>query len=101
MTSADDETTDIVLHSALSIAKVISVHARSAQTLAVNPEEMETAIRKVERQVQRLAAIRTKSTTIRSGAESISEIATRMESDIGRQLCVLEGSVSRLKLAEG
>ena len=98
---ADDETTDIVLQSALSIAKAISVRARSAQALAVNPEEMETAIRQVERQVQRLADIRTKSTTIRSGAESIIEIATRMESEIGRQLCVLEGSVSRLKLAEG
>jgi hypothetical protein len=97
---AGDEASDIVLQSALSIAKAISLRTRAAEALAVNPEEMETAIRQIERQVQRLSDIRTKAGTIRSGAENIVDIATRMEAEIGKQLGVLEGSVGRLKMAE-
>ncbi len=97
---AADAKSDITLQSVLSIAKAISVRARETDDLPVDPEEMEVAIRRIERQVQRLQDIRTKSTTIRSGAEAIVDIATKMEAEIGLHLSVLDISVQRLKSLE-
>lgn len=94
---AEDEASDIVLLSALSIAKAISVRSREASDLPVDVEAMEESIRQIEKQVSRLDEIRTKSNTIRSGAESIIEIANKMEADIDRRLSQLDESVAKLK----
>ena len=97
---AEDESNDIVLLSALSIAKAISVRAREAEELPVNTDEMEESIRQIERQVLRLDEIRTKSSTIRSGADSIIDIANRMQAEIGSRLAKLDLSVGQLKRSE-
>lgn len=96
---AEDEGNDIVLLSALSIAKAISVRAREASELPVDIDVMEESIRQIEKQVTRLDEIRTKSTTIRSGADSIIEIANRMQADITGRLSQLDQSVAQLKKA--
>lgn len=96
---ADDEANDIVLLSALSIAKAISVRARDAEELPVNLDDMEESIRQIEKQVSRLDDIRTKSNSIRSGADNIIDIANRMQADIGARLAQLDSSVSQLKKA--
>ena len=98
---AEDEKNDIVLLSALAIAKAMSVRARTSESLPVSPKDMEAAIRQIERQVERLQEIRIKSTTIRSGAESIIEIATKMEADITQRLSILDDNVAQLKSIDG
>jgi len=97
---AEDEGSDIVLLCALSIAKAISVRAREANELPVNTDEMEESIRQIENQVSRLDEIRTKSSTIRTGADSIIDIANRMQAEIGGRLAQLDLSVTQLKRTE-
>jgi transcriptional regulator NrdR family protein len=89
------------LLSALAIAKAMSVRARTSESRPVSPKDIEPAIRQIERQVERLQEIRIKSTTIRSGAESIIEIATRMEADITQRLSILDDNVAQLKSIDG
>ncbi len=98
---AEDESTDIVLQSAISIAKAISVRVREAEELPVNTDEMEESIRQIEKQVSRLDDIRTKSRTIRSGADNIIDIADKMTAEIERHLVRLDISVGQLKQKEG
>lgn len=97
---AEEEASDIVLFAALSIAKALSTRARASDALPVDVDEMEAAIHQIEKQVGHLKEIRVKATTIRSGAESIIELADRIESEIRKRLDLLDECVGQLKTLE-
>ena len=97
---AEDEASDIALYAALSIAKAISTRARVNDALPVDVDGMEAAIHQIEKQVGDLDAIRVKATTIRSGAESIIELAERIGFEIRKRIELLDDCVDQLKSME-
>jgi len=91
----EDERSDVVLEAGLAVAKALCARAAttSAQTTA-DLQEMAKALNGIEQQIEKLADIRTKTTTIKSATESIYSTTETMEKDLRRRLDVLRDVAS-------
>lgn len=97
--NAEDESADIVLHTALSLAKALCVRAavKTAEE-KVNLAEMERAIGEIEKQIEGFDDIKTRSQTILTATAAIAARADKMRDRIGAGLASFEDQVMRLKV---
>lgn len=94
---AEDERSDVVLDAGLAVTKALCLRAATASTQATaDLQEMAKALNGIEQQIEKLTEIRTKTTTIRSAAESINGTTETMEKDLRRRLDVLRDIASVL-----
>lgn len=90
---------DVVLRAGLSLAKALCVRKQKERDKnESNWEEVDTAILAVEKEVARLAKMKTWTETIQSNSGNILEEIRKMTNSLERQISVLRESVETLKL---
>jgi hypothetical protein len=94
----EDSSTDVVLGAALSLARALCAKAGAErQTLDIDLERMQKAMREVERQVQGIDDIRKHAQTIRSCADKIEDRARIVTSNIERATAILEEETEAMR----
>jgi hypothetical protein len=89
---------DVVLRAGLSLAKALCVRKqRERDKSESNWEEVDAAILAVEKEVARLAKMRTWTETIQSNSGNILEEIRKMNGNLDRQVAVLRESVETLR----
>lgn len=85
---AEDETTDVWLKAALSVARAIAARAAPALAgeVAADLAEIERAVHALEKEAERYDAIRTSAETIQRGAEKVIAEAQRGRKAIEREV---------------
>jgi hypothetical protein len=95
----DDPTTNIILKSAISIARALCVRQRVSEATAADLAEMEIALGKVEKTIKKLEDVTTWTTTIQSNSQKILDAIGSVKDVLESQLDLLRQSVSDLKQA--
>jgi predicted RNase H-like nuclease (RuvC/YqgF family) len=91
---------DVILRAGLSLAKALCVRKqRERDKKESNWEEVDAAVLAVEKEVTRLAKMRTWTETIQSHSGNILEEIRKMTNSLERQIAVLRESVETLKLS--
>ena len=94
--------TDIVLRAGLSLAKALCVRKqRDRDKNESNWDDVDAAVLAVEKEVARLAKMRTWTVTIQSNSGNILEEIRKMTNNLEAQIAVLRESVETLKHSQG
>ncbi|MEM8784393.1 MAG: hypothetical protein AAGF19_00895 [Pseudomonadota bacterium] len=95
---ADDPQTDVILDAALATAKALSVRrARDDEGASIDFGALDKSVREVERQVQKLDAIKKSSETIRSSADKILDEVRKMRDQLQKEVSALDDGLASLK----
>lgn len=100
----EDQTTDIYLSAALSVARAICAQNQAQnETVTLDIESIESAIRDVEKQINGLDEIKQWSETIENNSNKILNRVRIMRNNLTTQVSVLDNSVSELRavISEG
>jgi len=87
---AEDLASDVVLESALAVARALCTRARGGPQSDVDFEAFEKAIRSVEKQIEGIDEIRTSAGTIESSAGKIKKRVEILESNLRRAVATLD-----------
>jgi flagellin-like hook-associated protein FlgL len=87
---ADDLASDVVLESALAVARALCTRARRGPSSDVDFEAFERAIRAVEKQIEGIDEIRTSAGTIESSAGKIKKRVEILESNLRKAVATLD-----------
>ena len=88
---AEDERSDVYLDAAIMIAKALALRTKTiSKASSVDIEAVDKAIREIERQAGFLEEIKTKSGTIKNGAEKILTLIEQMQGALKRQIATLD-----------
>ena len=88
---AEDERSDVYLDAAIMIAKALALRTKTiSKASSVDIEAVDKAIREIERQAGFFEEIKTKSGTIKNGAEKILTLIEQMQGALKRQIATLD-----------
>ena len=96
---AEDETTDLRLKAAYSVARALGVKqvGQSGRDVGDSIDRIESATRAVEKQVKYLDEFEKWSGTIKSHAEKILDRSERMRTDLAKEVLALDQQIAVLK----
>lgn len=87
---ADDPASDVVLESALAVARALCTRARRGAHSEVDFEAFERAVRAVEKQLEGIDEIRTSAGTIEGGVVKIKKRVEILEANLRRAVATLD-----------
>ena len=95
---ADDPASEVVLNAGLSVAKALSVRAKThSDDVGADFVAIEGAVREIEDQVAELSSIITWTTTIKNNSEKILNSAEQIRNSLGTKIAVLDEKVAALR----
>jgi hypothetical protein len=96
----DDQTTDILLKCAMSVARAIAIREAQASAEAeANFDEIDAAVAKLGRDAVALAEVTTWANTVQSSGKKIADRVEKVREDLEKQLELLQDHLGRLKEA--
>lgn len=98
---ADDPATDVYLSAAYSLARGLAMTTTATdETTASSLRDIDRAARAIEKQLQHLAEIDTWAKTIENSGAKIAHRVTRMQTELARQIELIDEQVAALAGAE-
>jgi hypothetical protein len=95
---AEEPASDVVVRAAYSCARALAVKTRiESKQAAAAVNEIDRAVRAVEKQVQYLDQIHTMAETVRSSGQKILERSERMRDDLAREVARLDEAIGALR----